>query len=211
MPTRTPSLFDRWAATYDRRSLQTLAYRPVHDAVLARLDDISPSTILDLGCGTGQLSRRLAERFPDAVVVAVDLSANMLSKAVVRVGASSSGRSALVQADAEQLPFASSSIDLVACTESFHWYRDQVNVLHELADIVRRGGRLLIASTAMITRFGDRLLRQVTTVSGQPIQAVPPKRLRRMLEESGFSVADQRRVPRFGPAGWPVLTDAHRR
>lgn len=44
-------LFDRWSQTYDRMGLQLSTYRPVHDAVLARLDDLDPSTVVDLGCG----------------------------------------------------------------------------------------------------------------------------------------------------------------
>ena len=211
MPMPRSSLFDRWAVSYDRRSLQALAYRPVHDAILARVDDTSPSTVIDLGCGTGQLTRRLTERFPEAVVVGVDLSTGMLSKAAARLGTGSAGSHALVRADAERLPFASESVDLAVCTESFHWYRHQDTALAGLAEIVRSGGRLLIASTAMFTRLGDGLVRRVTARSGQPIQAVPPESLRRMLQRAGFDVAHQRRIPRLGFAGWPVLTDARRR
>jgi malonyl-CoA O-methyltransferase len=209
--TRPATFFDRWALSYDFQGLQALAYRPVHDAILARLADAAPSTIIDLGCGTGQLTRRLLERFPEATVVAVDYSAGMLSEAAQRLDLNSSGRCALVRADAERLPVASSSTDLVVCTESFHWYRDQATALEGLADILRPGGRLLIASIATVTRLGDDLVRRMTSISGRPIRAVPPDRLRGMLERSGFEVVHQRRIPRLGPAVWPALTDARRR
>jgi len=205
------SYFDRWALTYDRQGLQALAYRPIHDAVMGSLDDDRPSRVIDLGCGTAQLTRRLIERFPEATVVAVDLSPGMLAKAADRLGPILSHHPAIVRADAQRLPFASASIDLVVCTESFHWYRDQASALSGLAEILRPGGRLLIASIAMVTRLGDDVVRCVTTVSGRPIRALPPVRLRRLLDEAGFDVESQRRISRFGLGGWTALTTARRR
>jgi ubiquinone/menaquinone biosynthesis C-methylase UbiE len=58
--------FDDWAASYDLSSLQTVLYGPVHDAVLryAREHVRHPGIILDVGCGTGRLSARLASAAP---------------------------------------------------------------------------------------------------------------------------------------------------
>lgn len=205
------SLFDRWSLRYDRRGLQLLAYRPVHDAVLRRLQDSDPSVVVDLGCGTGQLTQRLVRRFPDATIVGVDLSDGMLTQAAGRLAAPCTEAARLVRADAVQLPFAASSVDVVACTESFHWYRDQARALSELARVLRPGGRLLIASIATMTSVGDRLLTGATGSTQSAIRARPPHDMRRLLTRTGFDVIYQRRVPRLGPIAWPVLTDAHRR
>ena len=212
MPARTSStsFFDRLALTYDRRELQALAYRPTHDAVMSALDGTRPSRVVDLGCGTGQLTRRVIERFPAATVVAVDLSPGMLAKAADRLGSIVAERPAIVRADAQQLPFPAASVDVVVCTESFHWYRDQAGALSGVARIMRPNGRLLIASIAMFTRPGDDLVRCMTTISGRPIRAVPPIRLRRLLDRAGFEVEAQRRIARFGVGGWTVLTSARR-
>jgi ubiquinone/menaquinone biosynthesis C-methylase UbiE len=210
-PTSPPAtLFDRWSATYDRPGLQLFTYRPIHDAVLARLGALEPSTVVDLGCGTGQLTQRLTQRFPDASIVGVDLSDGMLTEAAGRLREVGGGDHPLVRADALHLPFATSSVDLVVCTESFHWYPDQSSALHELARVVNCGGRLLIASIATVTGVGDRLLRRATGAGGRTIRALPPHRMRQLLARSGFDVITQRRVPRLGPIAWPVLTDARR-
>ena len=209
--TRSTSFFDRLALAYDQRGLQRFAYRPTHDAVIAQLDGVRPSRIVDLGCGTGQLTRRLIERFPDATVVAVDLSPGMLAKAADRLDSVGSEPPAIVRADAQHLPFAPASIDVVVCTESFHWYRDQAEVLDGLAALLRPGGRLLIASVAMVTRLGDELVRRATTLGGQPVRALPPVRMRRLLDAAGFEVGSQRRLARFGAGGWTAFTTARRR
>jgi ubiquinone/menaquinone biosynthesis C-methylase UbiE len=207
---RPASLFDRWSERYDRRGLQLVTYRPVHDAVLGRLQHSSPSVVVDLGCGTGQLTQRLARTFPAATIVGVDLSEGMLTQAGGRLSALGNGARRLVRADAEQLPFAGSSVDVVVCTESFHWYRDQARALGELARVLRPGGRLLIASIATLTSVGDRLLSGVTASARSTIRARPAHDMRSLLSQAGFEVIHQRRVPRLGPIVWPVLTDARR-
>ena len=164
-----------------------------------------------MGCGTGQLVHRLVDRFPDAWVLGVDLSAGRLAEAADRLGPVPSDRWALVRADAERLPVRSASVDVVVCTESFHWYRHQGPVLEGLANVVRPDGRLLIASIATVTENGERLLRRLTRYGGRPIRAVSPARLRRLLNPAGFEVLNQQRIPRLGPGAWPVLTEARRR
>lgn len=200
-------LFDRWSAVYDRPGFQAATYRPVHDAVIARLANLQPTMVLDLGCGTGQLTRRLVERFPSALVVGVDYSAGMLTEATDRVGDGAS----LLQADAHVLPLRPASVDVIVCTESFHWYRNQQQVVAGLAEILRPSGQLLIASIASVTDAGDSAVRQLSSAAGQPVRALTPRRLAELLSSAGFEVMYQRRIPRLGLVPWPALTQARLR
>jgi ubiquinone/menaquinone biosynthesis C-methylase UbiE len=200
-------LFDRWSAVYDRPSFQNATYRPVHDAVLARLTGTQPEVVLDLGCGTGKLTQRLTEQFPDAEVVGIDYSVGMLSEAGDRVGT----RANLVRADAQYLPLRAASVDVVVCTESFHWYDDQRQALAEIAAALRSGGQLVIASIAAVTDVGESAVRRLSAAGGQPVRALTPRRLRDLATGAGFEVVHQRRVARFGFVPWPVLTDARLR
>ena len=212
--------FDLWSATYDRAGLQQSTYRPVHDAVLARLAGATASAVLDLGCGTGQLTERLAERFPDATIVGADLSNGMLERAAERTAGRASsraadvvdhGRSSFLRADAQRLPLADDAVDVATCTESFHWYADQQAAARELARVVRPGGRVLIASIATVTGFADEAIQRATALAGRPVRAIPKRQLRRLLESAGFDVTHQGRIPRLGFVPWPMLTDATRR
>ncbi len=196
-------LFDRWSAVYDRPRFQDATYRPVHDAVLARLP-AHAEMVLDLGCGTGQLTRRLTERYPPAAVVGVDYSAGMLHEASRRVADSA----LLVRGDAMSLPFRPASADVVVCTESFHWYPDQRKALASLAAVLRPDGQLVIASIAAVTAVGASAVRRLSTAGGQPVRALTPRGLRELLADAGFDVVHQRRIPRLGLLPWPVLTEA---
>ncbi len=205
--------FDLWSATYDRAGLQQTTYRPIHDAVLARLDGLQPSNVLDLGCGTGQLTLRLAEQFPDANIVGADLSNGMLERAAARLDAEgdSSPLHGFVRADAQRLPLVSGSFDIVTCTESFHWYSDQAAAVAELSRLIRPGGRLVIASIATVTGFADDAIERASELARRPIRPIPKRRLKRLLEADGFDVTHQGRIPRLGFVPWPMLSDATRR
>jgi ubiquinone/menaquinone biosynthesis C-methylase UbiE len=111
--------FDGWAASYDRSPLQTVLYRPVHDVVLryARQHVPHPGIILDVGCGTGRLSARLASAYDQARVVGIDASTGMIQNA-----AAVPRQSRFAAAMAERLPFADAVFDLVVVTLSVsHW------------------------------------------------------------------------------------------
>jgi ubiquinone/menaquinone biosynthesis C-methylase UbiE len=205
--------FDLWSASYDRTGLQATTYRPIHDAVLARLDDLQPGTVLDLGCGTGQLTRRLGERFPDATIIGADLSNGMLERAAERAESDDAVATlgGFVRADAQRLPLASGLFDIITCTESFHWYSDQEAAVAELARLLRPGGRLVIASIATVTGFADDAIQRATELAGRPIRPIPKRRLKRLLESDRFRVTHQGRIPRLGFVPWPMLTDATRR
>lgn len=215
---RSSRLFDGWAGTYDNKRLQADTYRPVHDKILARLADRPDggwSTIIDLGCGTGQLTGRLADAHPEARVIGLDYSNGMLDRAAKRMAGADTGSGQgaqvrLVRADAQRPPIRSGAADAVVCTESFHWYPDQPAALEAVADILEPGGLLLIASIATVTGPGRQVLQLASSMAGQPIRALPPSELAALLERSAFEVVGQRRIRRPGFVPWPVLTEAVR-
>src|ERR1700727_730971 len=77
--------FDRASATYDAAAvLQTR----VRAELLSRLDliRIAPDVVVDLGCGTGQGTRALKERYRSAMVIGLDLALGMLRETRRRSG-----------------------------------------------------------------------------------------------------------------------------
>src|SRR5438445_10605201 len=71
--------FNRWATTYDRHWMQRLIFNPIQRTVLqvAAEQVGSPSTILDVGCGTGKLLTSARGRFPGARLAGVDAAVEM--------------------------------------------------------------------------------------------------------------------------------------
>jgi malonyl-CoA O-methyltransferase len=111
--------------------------------LLARLDYVRlvPELAVDLGCATGRGASALALRYPQASIVAIDSSRNMLRAAAARAG----GAMAVVGGDAERLPLASHCADLVLANFVLPWCRPDA-LFAEAARVLADGGLLLFAT-----------------------------------------------------------------
>lgn len=109
--------------------------------VLERLSLRGDETVVDAGCGSGRLTRRLVDRLPRGRVIAVDQSAAMLEQA--RGALSDVGdRLELVQADLTQLQLTR-PVDAIFSTATFHWVLDHEALFRSLHRALRPGGQLV--------------------------------------------------------------------
>jgi ubiquinone/menaquinone biosynthesis C-methylase UbiE len=109
------------------------------------LGDIRGKRILEVGCGAAMCSRWLATH--GALPVAFDVSAGMLRHA--RDGAQRTGIDVpLVQADAQYLPFASSTFDIAfTAFGAVPFVEDSARLMREVARVLQPGGRWVFATT----------------------------------------------------------------
>ena len=153
--------------------------------------------ILDLGCGDGQLTQRIAAT--GASVVGVDASPDMA--AAVRARGIEANQGA-----AESPPWASDTFDAVFSNAVLHWVRDQDAMLAEVRRVLRPGGRFVaemgghgniaairVALSAVLERhgFGGR----EEDVNYYPTPAAYTRR----LERHGFRVVQMTLIPRPTP------------
>jgi ubiquinone/menaquinone biosynthesis C-methylase UbiE len=163
--------FNQWSSTYEQSFMQWLLFDRVHSELIKRIPvDFTPQAILDIGCGTGRLLRRLAERWPAAVLNGVDPSEGMIAEALRRTPAAS-----LYLAPAEQLPIQDESIDLVTSTTSFHHWSDQGAGILQAARVLRRGGLFVLADMSL-------------SFHGHPLK---PAQVLTMFKAAGFDIYSQ--------------------
>jgi SAM-dependent methyltransferase len=98
-------------------------------------------SVLDVGCGTGEISSRLAAVFPRARITGVDLLEPHLALARERYTAFGD-RLAFQQADAFELPFAAHSFDLVVCRHLLQAVPRPEAILAEMVRVARPGATL---------------------------------------------------------------------
>lgn len=129
--------YDVLAGSYDTR------WRRYLDATLALalepLKLTGNERVLDVGCGTGELGRRLLERWPRLRATGIDISPNMLRRA-----AEKQAGAAFLAADAWRLPLAAESFDVVYCANAFHYFRLPGPALAEMRRVLRPTGRLVL-------------------------------------------------------------------
>ncbi|MGA2217967.1 MAG: methyltransferase domain-containing protein [Terracidiphilus sp.] len=181
----------------------------VHGLAGGVLELLAPKAgeyILDLGCGDGQLTQRIA--LSGASVVGVDVSAEMVAAARLR------GLVANV-ANAEALPYRRNEFDAVFSNAALHWVRDQDAMMTQVHRVLKPGGRFVaemgghgniaairVALMAVLARhgYGDR-------ENGVNYYPTPDAYMRR-LKRHGFEVEQIALIPRptllaeSGMAGW---------
>lgn len=143
--------FDRAAESYDRNAV---LQNEVAERLLQRLDYIRrlPQTVIDIGSGTGICTQALAKRYNKADVFGVDLSMAMCQ--VAKKKNSWRRKSQYCCAEAERLPVANDSIDLIVSNLTLQWCRHK-KVLQECYRVLRPGGLL------MFTSFGPDTLHEL--------------------------------------------------
>jgi malonyl-CoA O-methyltransferase len=135
-------VFNRAAGGFDAASV---VHDLTRDRLLERLDFVrlAPSTVIDVGCATGRGGLRLAARYPDARILAVDTSLPMLRAARSRCADVAAVRP--VGGDAEKLPIDDGAIDLIFANMLLPWTRPR-QVFLEAARVLSKGGLLLFAT-----------------------------------------------------------------
>ena len=192
--------FDKWAPTYDDNWLQPNFFEPVHEATLRLAARVAPRPrrVLDVGCGTGALMRRAADRFPGAKLVGADPAPGMVAAAreAMKDGASVS----FVCAPVESLPFDDGEFDLVLSTVSFNHWEDQQAGFEEIARVLAPGGSLVLADI-----FAASWLRVMLLPMRPHGTFRTPARIERMLRSAGLVPGNRETVLTFF-LGLPVVS-----
>jgi ubiquinone/menaquinone biosynthesis C-methylase UbiE len=110
-------------------------------AVAARRPE---SPLVDVGCGPGYFTAKLARAFPDHEVIGVDLSEEMTRTAAANLSARGLGRVRFIQGDARELPFGDGSVGFLVSTLSLHHWADPVAAFTEFHRVLRPGGQVLV-------------------------------------------------------------------
>jgi ubiquinone/menaquinone biosynthesis C-methylase UbiE len=152
--------FDSLASTWETR----IGPHHLWALDLALEDVASPLRILDLGTGTGVVAKALAERYPEAEVVGIDLSPAMIEEARRTLPPELAARVSFQVGDAAALDSPDADFELVTLSNMIPFF-------DELARVVAPGGRLVLS---------------FSKGAETPIY-VPPERLRRELGRRGFA------------------------
>lgn len=171
-------VFDQEPELYDRARP---GYPPEVFAELAELAELKPgSRVLELGCGTGQATKPLAER--GYRIGALDLGAGVAALARSKLAAFPALE--VVQAAFEEWPLPEEPFDAVVAATSFHWIDPAVRVT-KVADALRPGGALAVISTHHIAGGDAQFFEDVQRCYERWMPGTP----------TGFSLPSSAEVP----------------
>lgn len=171
--------------------------RTMADEAVGSLQFAGTERLLDVGCGDGYVTRRLAAMVPDGYVVGIDPSRGMLTQALRH---DPSGRSGpvFVRADVRDLPFTE-NFDAAVSFNALHWVPQQRRALSQIAAVVHPGAAVLIQvvcagerpsveSVAMTLCDRPHWVSRFTGFTA-PFTHVDPEFFDQLASAAGFAVA----------------------
>jgi malonyl-CoA O-methyltransferase len=146
--------FSRAAAHYDEVAI---LQREIGKRMIERLDYIrhQPTVVLDVGAGTGETTRALGKHYGKSRVIALDFALPMLHQ--VRKQGGWFKRPPCVCGDAEQLPLADHSVDMIFSNVALQWCNDLAGTMREFLRVLKPNGMLLFST------FGPDTLKELRT------------------------------------------------
>jgi arsenite methyltransferase len=185
--------FNEWAAA-GRGDAMEDHHSDITDQTLALMDLQPSDRVLDLGCGTGWASRRMARVATAGEVVGIDVADEMLRRAEQASAGISNLR--YVWGSAERIPAADNCFTKVLSVESFYYYADQGKALDELRRVLAPGGRLFILINLYRDNHYSLLWVDELKV---PVQVRSESEYIGLLRQHGFTSVEARRIPDRSP------------
>ena len=135
---------------------------PFYD--LLALVDVRPNLkVVDLGCGTGELTRQLADSLPDSDVTGIDSSPHMLDKAA----SFSSPNLRFVQGDQSQL---TGQWDLIFSNAALHWSENHTELIPHLFRSLNPGGQIAVQVPSNHNHISHQIIRE--TAGEEPFRSI---------------------------------------
>lgn len=100
--------------------------------------------VLDLGCGPGHITKKIAQ-ITDGTVMGVDISQGMIEQAISSNSGPSNLSYSLMDAENFELPI---NFDVIVCNSSFQWFKKPEQVLINCFNVLNQGGRIGVQAPA---------------------------------------------------------------
>lgn len=141
--------WDAAAQAYDAAWSQQL--RPVHDTLLS-LASLKPGmNVLEIACGTGLVTLRIADAaLPGGSVFATDIAREMVTETANQALSNGFDNVEAARMEAEKLQLDNDSFDMALCALGLMYVPDPVKALQEMRRVVKPGG------TVAVTVWGER-------------------------------------------------------
>ncbi|WP_020417964.1 class I SAM-dependent methyltransferase [Amycolatopsis sp. ATCC 39116] len=169
-----------------------------HGELLKAAEIQQDSAILDIGCGSGQVTRDAARIARGGSALGVDLSSTLLDLARALAAEERLTNAAFVQADAQLHDFGESRFDVAVSRHGTMFFGDRQAAFANIARAIQPGGRFVqLTWQALDRNEGIRTFRTIAS-GGRELPPPPPEaptpfslsdpdRVRQLLTEAGFA------------------------
>jgi len=186
--------FDKLAENYASTS-DGMHSKALYGPVLQKLSTFSFASILDNGCGTGELLA-LISAGEGVAVSGIDISPQMLRIANEKLGEEADMR----LGDSEELPWGDNWFDVVTCINAFHHYPNPQKALREIHRVLKKEGLLILADPWLPSpaiQLTNLLIALIASNIYGDVRLYSESAIRRLLEECQFKAIEWKRAGKF--------------
>lgn len=158
-------IWDFWAKYYERLWVQKISLEPTRKMVIEEIskyvdDKNKYYNILDIGCGTGQTLFEIIKKFEmyKIKIKGIDFSEEMIKEAnLKKMGINyKNGEVDFLQIDVNNLNIINDKFDIIICTHSFPYYKNQKRVIESIEKMLNNDG-IIVFVQASINNLYDRI------------------------------------------------------
>ena len=181
--------FNRWAQAGRGEEMER-HHLPIVLPVLELMDLQSDDNVLDIGCGSGWLSRLIAERVRECRVVGIDVSDEMVRRA--RKASVEHGQVMFVPGSVDEIPWDNSFFTKVISVESAYYWPQPAQGVREIFRVLREGG----SAWVLINYYRDNPhCHQWGEILSVPAHLLSAEEWAAMFREAGFVEVAHQRIP----------------
>lgn len=158
-----------------------------YEAVLEELASHDFTVLADIGCGTGEMLKRIREQYGEGkLLLGVDISPKSIEVAETALR----DKAKLVVGDVDDLPLEDRSVDVALNMHSFHHYPHPARSLKEMRRVLKYGGYLLMVENdyPLFKRLKGNIRHIVTMHIQGDVKMYSVKELVRMIQKAGLRV-----------------------
>jgi len=193
LPERLREEFNRWAEAGLGEGMED-SHLPIVIPMLGLMNLQPTDRLLDLGCGSGWLVRRLASLVPQGSVAGIDVSNEMVRRA--RAAGAAVPNAQFLQGTAEQIPLPEGSFTKVLSVESAYYWYDPARGLSEILRVLEPGGSAWI----LINFYRDNPdCHQWKLHYQTPTHLLSAAEWQEKFSDAGFREVQHRRIPDLSP------------
>ncbi len=175
---------ERYNESFDGRFVKCM-----YDELVQRVSNLEGKNILDLGCGNGNVLKRLEGRGYN--LCGVDLSEKMIKEAEKNVN----GKAELKIGDSENIPYEDNRFDVVICNASFHHYTNPEKALSEIKRVLKDNGTLILGDPTRSSKLYLKIINYTIKFSdGGDYKIYHKDEIKKLLNDNGFTVDNYKNI-----------------